>query len=195
MQRRSRFIAAALALAAVLSGTTLAAQAIGSDEPEPGDTAALAEEETGEGHDVFLDARQAPGEAIASGDLLAAGAEADAVEAQTARELPGLLNPEWSLAGPANVGGRVTDIAPDPTHPGQVYVGVSTAGVWKSTDGGVTLTNTWPNDLPQAIGAVTVAPNGDVWVGTGEVNPGGGSLSYGGDGLYRSTAPGAPPGY
>src|SRR4029453_6284702 len=30
-----------------------------------------------------------------------------------------------------------------------------------------------------------------VYVGTGEVNPGGGSLSYGGDGLYRSTDHGA----
>jgi len=191
MQRRSRPVAVALVLAALLTGATLAAQAIGSDEPEPGDVAALAEEETGEGHDVFLDARQAPGEAIASGDLLAAAAQADAVEARTARELPGLLNPEWSLAGPSNVGGRVTDIAPDPTQAGRVFVGVSTAGVWKSEDGGVTLTNTWPNDFPQAIGAVTVDQNGTVYVGTGEVNPGGGSLSYGGDGVYRSTDHGA----
>ena len=92
MQRRRRPVAAALVLAAVLLGTTLAAQAIGS------------------------------------GEL-----------ALTAQELPGLLNPEWSLAGPANVGGRVTDIAPDPTQPGRVFVGVSTAGVWKSEDGGVGL--------------------------------------------------------
>ena len=193
MQKRSRLVALVLILA-LLTGSTLAArvaQAVRSDEPEPGDVAALEEEETGEGHDVFLDARQAPGDVITSGDLLGAADQANAVEAQTARELPGLLNPEWSLAGPSNVGGRVTDIAPDPTQPGRVFVGVSTAGVWKSEDGGVALTNTWPNDFPQAIGAVTVDQNGTVYVGTGEVNPGGGSLSYGGNGLYRSTDHGA----
>ncbi len=53
------------------------------------------------------------------------------------------------------------------------------------------MTPTWPSNLPQAIGAVTVDRNGTVYVGTGEVNPGGGSLTYGGDGLYRSTDHGA----
>ena len=47
MQRRGRLVAAAFALAAVLTGTTLAAQTTGPDEPEPGDIAALSEEECG----------------------------------------------------------------------------------------------------------------------------------------------------
>jgi hypothetical protein len=192
MERRRRLLAVAVVFGLLLVAAPLVARmahAIGSDEPEPGDVAALGEDEGG--RDAFLDARQAPGEPIVSGDLQAAAAQAAAVEADTARELPGLVNPAWSLAGPSNVGGRVTDIAPDPTQPGTAFVGVSTAGVWKSTDGGATLTNTWPNDFPQAIGAVTVDQAGTVYVGTGEVNPGGGSLSYGGDGLYRSTDHGA----
>jgi Sortilin, neurotensin receptor 3, len=149
------------------------------------------EAEEDEGNDFFLDSRTAPNGGIASGDLQAAANQADAIRAATLKELPGLLNPKWSLVGPSNVGGRVTDIAPDPTQSGRVFVAVATAGVWKSEDGGRTLTQTWPNDFPQAVGAVTVDQNGTVYVGTGEVNPGGGSLSYGGDGVYRSTDHGA----
>ncbi len=194
-----RLVVAAIVFAAVTAAATLTtvggplvtrvAQAVGLDDPAPGDEAA--EEETELGRDVFLDPRQAPGEPIVSGDLQAAAQQANAVEALTLRELPGLLNPAWSMVGPSNVGGRVPDIAPDPTQPGRVFVAVATAGLWKSEDGGTTLTQSWPNGNPQAIGAVTVDQNGTVYVGTGEVNPGGGSLSYGGDGLYRSTDHGA----
>lgn len=147
-------------------------------------------EDLGDGlelRDAYLDSRQIPGDVITPGDLDLATQQAAAIPG----ELHGLVNPNWSFVGPSNVGGRVTDIAPDQTQPGTVFVAVATAGLWKSSDGGLTMTKTWPDDFPQAIGAVTVAPNGDVWVGTGEVNPGGGSLSYGGDGLYRSTDHGA----
>jgi hypothetical protein len=150
-------------------------------------------EEQGEGdeeselRDGYLDSRQIPGDTITTGDLELAAQQA----AQITPELRGLVDPNWHFVGPSNVGGRVPDIAPDPTTPGTVYIAVATAGIWKSVDGGVTITKAWPDDFPQAIGAVTVAPNGDVWVGTGEVNPGGGSLSYSGNGLYRSTDGGA----
>jgi hypothetical protein len=150
-------------------------------------------EEQGEGdeeselRDGYLDSRQIPGDTITTGDLELAAQQA----ALITPELRGLVDPNWHLVGPSNVGGRVSDIAPDPTQAGTVYVTVSTAGVWKSVDGGVTMTKAWPDDFPQSVGAVTVAPNGDVWVGTGEVNPGGGSLSYSGNGLYRSSDGGA----
>jgi Sortilin, neurotensin receptor 3, len=160
-----------------------------ADDPEFGTNCEEAEEEEdeAEARDAFVDARQVPGDVITTGDLDLAGRQADAIQS----ELRGLVNPNWTFVGPSNVGGRVTDIAPDPTTTGTVYVAVATAGLWKSTDGGVTMTKAWPDDFPQSLGAVTVAPNGDIWVGTGEVNPGGGSLSYGGDGLYRSTDDGA----
>jgi hypothetical protein len=160
-----------------------------ADDPDFGTNCEESEEEEDEAdvRDAALDSRQVPGEVITTGDLDLAARQADAIQ----RELQGLVNPNWTLVGPSNVGGRVTDIAPDPAHAGTVYVAVATAGLWKSTDGGVTMTKAWPDDFPQALGAVTVAPNGDIWAGTGEVNPGGGSLSYGGDGLYRSTDGGA----
>jgi hypothetical protein len=164
-------------------------QACDAEDPEfASDCEGVTEdEEESELRDAYLDSRQIPGDVITTGDLDLAAQQA----ALITPELRGLVDPNWHLVGPSNIGGRVTDIAPDPTQAGTVYVGVSTAGVWKSTDGGVTMTQAWPDDFPQSIGAVTVAPNGDIWVGTGEVNPGGGSLSYSGNGLYRSSDDGA----
>ena len=37
------------------------------------------------------------------------------------------------------------------------------------------------------MGAIAIAPDGTLYAGTGETNPGGGSITYGGDGIYRST--------
>jgi photosystem II stability/assembly factor-like uncharacterized protein len=164
-------------------------EACDADDPDFGTLceAQTDDEEESEVRDGYLDSRQIPGDIITTGDLELAAQQAAAIPS----ELRGLVDPNWSLAGPSNVGGRVTDIAPDPTQPDRVYVGVSTAGVWRSDDAGASMVNAWPDNFPQSIGAVTVAPNGDVWVGTGEVNPGGGSLSYGGDGLYRSSDGGA----
>jgi hypothetical protein len=157
-----------------------------ADDPDFGIGCDEEENEAGDVRDGHLDARTVPGNVIATGDLELAAQQA----AQVPRD-GGLAHPNWNLIGPSNVGGRVTDIAPDPTQPGTVFVAVATSGLWKSIDGGVNMIKTWPDDFPQAIGAVTVDPNGNIWVGTGEVNPGGGSLSYGGDGLYRSTDHGA----
>lgn len=191
--RRFLLIGAVLAVVAGLSTYAVAARGpLGERESREEVAADHDAGQEDEGNDFFLDSRaQAAGGAIAASDLQAAAEQADAIHASTLKELPGLLNPQWSLVGPSNVGGRVTDISPDPTQSGRVFVAVATAGVWKSDDGGATLTRSWPNDFPQAIGAVTVDQNGTVYVGTGEVNPGGGSLSYGGDGLYRSTDHGA----
>jgi hypothetical protein len=187
-------VASALALAVVTAPAPSFAEptsddipACDADDPDFGTNCEEADEEDTDVRDAFLDSRQIPGDVITTGDLELAAQQAAAIP----RDLSGLVDPNWRFVGPSNVGGRVTDIAPDPTQPGTVYVGVATGGVWKSTDGGVTMTKAWPDDFPHSIGAVTVAPNGDVWVGTGEVNPGGGSLSYGGDGVYRSTDDGA----
>ena len=44
----------------------------------------------------------------------------------------------------------------------------------------------WDDDTAQAIGAIAIGPDGTVWAGTGELNPGGGSITFGGTGIYRS---------
>ena len=92
----------------------------------------------------------------------------------------------WALLGPANIGGRVTSVALDPLHADTLYAAAASGGVWVSRDAGATFSPAWPADATQAIGAVATAPDGTVYAGTGEVNPGGGSLTYTGTGLYRS---------
>ena len=41
------------------------------------------------------------------------------------------------------------------------------------------------------MGALVMGPDGTLWAATGETNPGGGSLTYGGNGIYKSTDRGA----
>jgi photosystem II stability/assembly factor-like uncharacterized protein len=92
----------------------------------------------------------------------------------------------WQLLGPTNIGGRVTSLALDPLHADTLYAAAASGGVWVSRDAGATFGPAWPADATQAIGAVATGPDGAVYAGTGEVNPGGGSLTYTGTGLYRS---------
>lgn len=92
----------------------------------------------------------------------------------------------WQLQGPTNVGGRILDVVVDPKVPDAVYVGTATGGVWRSTDAGERFHSVWPDYLVQTIGALAIAPDGTLYAGTGEAGPGGGSLTYGGTGVYRS---------
>jgi hypothetical protein len=93
----------------------------------------------------------------------------------------------WQNLGPANIGGRVTDLVVDPTHANTVYAGVATGGVWKSTDAGATFRAAWNPTDPPSIGALAVTAGGVLYAGTGEGNPGGGSVTFPGNGVYRST--------
>jgi photosystem II stability/assembly factor-like uncharacterized protein len=92
----------------------------------------------------------------------------------------------WKLTGPSNIGGRITELAADPTKEGVVYAAAATGGVWKSTNSGQSFDSVWPNKSVQSMGAVAVDENGVVWAGTGEPDNGGGSAYYG-DGVYKST--------
>lgn len=96
----------------------------------------------------------------------------------------------WKELGPSNIGGRIRDMAADPTTKDVVYIATGSGGIWKSTDGGATFATAWDAYLPQSTGAVAVDSNGVVWVGTGEVDHGGGSAYYG-NGVYKSTDGGA----
>jgi Sortilin, neurotensin receptor 3, len=97
------------------------------------------------------------------------------------------VNGTWVKEGPDNVGGRVVGLAVDPVHVGTVYLASASGGVWKSTDSASTFQQSWPSSFPQATGAIATGRDGAVYVGTGEANPGGGSLTYEGDGVYKST--------
>jgi hypothetical protein len=93
----------------------------------------------------------------------------------------------WQALGPANIGGRVTDIVVDPVRVDTVYAGAATGGVWRSTNAGTTFSSVWPASLTPSIGALAIAPSGTLYAGTGEGNPGGGSVTFPGNGVYRST--------
>jgi photosystem II stability/assembly factor-like uncharacterized protein len=96
----------------------------------------------------------------------------------------------WAELGPSNIGGRIRDVALDPTTKDAVYIATGSGGIWRSTDGGQTFATAWDSQLPQSIGAVAVDSQGVVWAGTGEVDHGGGSAYYG-KGIYKSTDDGA----
>ena len=74
--------------------------------------------------------------------------------------------------GPANSGGRITELAVVEANPSTFYVAVATGGVWKTNDDGQTWRPILDAAATQCVGAVAVSQaNPDVvWVGTGEGN-------------------------
>lgn len=93
----------------------------------------------------------------------------------------------WQFVGPTNIGGRVVDLAIDPTtSPSTVYAAVSSGGIMKSTDGGITWSPAWPSSDTQAMGALARGSDGTLWAGTGEANPSGGGDTFLGNGVYKS---------
>ncbi len=89
--------------------------------------------------------------------------------------------------GPANMSGRVTDIAVVERRPSTMYVASASGGLWKTVNNGTTWEPVFEKEGTISIGAVAVAPSDPniVWVGTGEANPRN-SVSWG-DGVYKST--------
>ncbi|RLC52905.1 MAG: hypothetical protein DRZ79_00350, partial [Candidatus Cloacimonadota bacterium] len=51
------------------------------------------------------------------------------------------LRYEWQLAGPTNIGGRITDLAVSPNSEETIYVGAASGGIFKTTDNG----ESWEN--------------------------------------------------
>lgn len=140
--------------------------------------------------DSFITQRVVHG-GIPVGALEKARAQAAALTVATRQSDPQLAATAWQFVGPTNIGGRVVDIAVDPVAPDTIYVAAATGGLWKSTDRGAQFTSIWPATNPQAMGALVIASNGTLFAGTGEANPGGGSMTYGGSGVYRSGDGGA----
>jgi photosystem II stability/assembly factor-like uncharacterized protein len=92
----------------------------------------------------------------------------------------------WRAIGPANMGGRVTDIDGVPGDASTFYVSGADGGIHKTTDGGVSFKPIFENQRAYSIGALTLAPSDKnvLWVGTGEGDPRN-SVGYGW-GVYRS---------
>lgn len=97
-------------------------------------------------------------------------------------------NMSWELVGPLNVGGRITDIEIPIEEEHTYYVGAASGGIFKTTDAGASWVPIFDDAGSLSIGDIEISKNNTdiVWVGTGEVNAGGGSLAYDGDGAYTS---------
>ncbi len=89
--------------------------------------------------------------------------------------------------GPANMSGRICEVAVFEKAPRIQYVASASGGLWKTTNHGTTWTPVFERENTVALGAVAVAPSNAniVWVGTGEANARN-SVSWG-DGVYKST--------
>lgn len=92
----------------------------------------------------------------------------------------------WRAIGPANMGGRVTDIDGIPGDPSTFYISGADGGIHKTIDGGVSFKPIFENQRAYSIGALTLAPSDKniLWVGTGEGDPRN-SVGYGW-GVYKS---------
>ena len=89
--------------------------------------------------------------------------------------------------GPAVTSGRIADFAVNPNNHSEYYVAAASAGVWKTTNRGVTFEPIFEGEGSYSIGCVTLDPTNAavVWVGSGE-NNNQRSVAYG-DGVYKST--------
>jgi hypothetical protein len=190
MRRRLLPLAALPVLAALVAAPVAPAAVVSA----PGDAPALAGI-TATGLEALLDPAAEPGDpmlaarggTVPPGAFARASAQAAAVAKQTKAADPQLAGKRWELRGPTNVGGRVLDVVVDPRRRDALFVATASGGIWESTDAGKRFRPVWPDHLTQAIGALAVSKSGVLWAGTGEAGPGGGSITYGGDGVHRST--------
>ncbi len=125
--------------------------------------------------------------------------------AQAMADREGQLN--WESLGPNNVGGRTRLLIIDKNNSNRLITAGVAGGVFTSTDGGNNWTDhpqnsravgTSPAFESQAFSCGTAAPNGDIYLGTGEGfyyvggsgsngNLGEGSAGVPGEGIYKST--------
>jgi photosystem II stability/assembly factor-like uncharacterized protein len=100
---------------------------------------------------------------------------------------PILRNFTWRSIGPANMGGRIDDIAVVESSPSTFYVGFATGGIWKTTNNGTTFTPLFDEQPVTSIGDLAIAPSDPdvVYAGTGE--PNNRQSSSFGAGVYKTT--------
>ncbi len=94
----------------------------------------------------------------------------------------------WSQVGPFNTGGRITDLAIDPSDDATFFIGTSVGGIFKTTDHGLNWTAIFDDIGRPSIGNIAIAPSNSqvIYAGTGEANGDAYSGTFFGDGVYRS---------
>ena len=89
-----------------------------------------------------------------------------------------------SSGGGGIVSGRVTGLA---VGGGYVYIGGAAGGVFRSSDGGLNWTPITDGLPSLSVGDLRLAPDGALWLATGEANTG--ATAYVGSGVYRLAKP------
>jgi photosystem II stability/assembly factor-like uncharacterized protein len=137
---------------------------------------------------TLVRALQGSDKGLTPADVLPAARSRTAQISQATKErAPGIAAAPWKLEGPTNIGGRLLDVVVDPDAKDTIFVAAASGGVFKSSDAGKTFSSVWPTDEIQPIGALAISKSGVLYAGTGETGPGGGSMTYGGGGMFRST--------
>ena len=95
----------------------------------------------------------------------------------------------WEFIGPTNMGGRLSDVVMHPSDTQIIYAAAASGGVFKSINLGLNWTPIFDDQPSLSTGALAMDPEDPLvlYVGTGESNGGGGSLTYGGTGVYKSS--------
>ena len=99
----------------------------------------------------------------------------------------------WKNIGPENIGGRTRAILIDKDNPNIVYAGAASGGLYMTVNGGLNWVLVGGNDgfTTAAISCIAQAPNGDIYVGTGEyfAQPSSTNSNTGiyGQGMWKST--------
>ncbi len=93
----------------------------------------------------------------------------------------------WRAVGPANMGGRVTDVEGIPSPSKTFYVATAGGGIWKTTNAGTTFRPIFENQRCVAMGDLAIAPSdtNTIYAGSGEQNSRN-SISPG-CGVFKST--------
>jgi photosystem II stability/assembly factor-like uncharacterized protein len=99
---------------------------------------------------------------------------------------PALKGLKARCVGPA-AGGRVCRVAGVPGDPLTYYVATAGGGVWKSSDGGLSFSPVFDDQMDSSVGSIAVAPSDPnvVYAGGGEANIRGNVAV--GHGIYKST--------
>ncbi len=69
-----------------------------------------------------------------------------------------LDNLEWRNIGPAIMGGRINDFAAVESNPHVVFVATASAGIWKTTNNGITWEPLFDDQSVSSVGDIAVAP-------------------------------------
>ncbi|MDZ7631111.1 MAG: hypothetical protein U5K74_07125 [Gemmatimonadaceae bacterium] len=119
--------------------------------------------------------------------LLGAVGSALGAQAPAAVDSVTLSAMRWRAVGPANMGGRITDVEGIPAPSKTFYVATAGGGIWKTTNAGTTFKPIFENQRCIAMGDIAIAPSDTniIYVGTGEQNSRN-SISPG-CGVFKST--------